>query len=244
MRPPAAATSPLHAARTPPNLRVYAVGDIHGRADLLVDAIARIDDDLARRPIEQAIEVYLGDYIDRGPDSKTVIDLLSIRLVKNRAVCLRGNHEALMEDFLRDPANLHPWLQLGGKQTLASYGVRLRPGAGTETEMHSRFWSAFPRAHEMFLQCLRYSFCCGDFLFVHAGIRPGVAIEQQHFHDLLWIRREFLNSAQDHGKYVVHGHTPVGHPDIRSNRMNIDTGAWRTGTLTCVAIEGSAILVL
>jgi len=225
-------------------MRVYAIGDIHGRADLLADAIARIDDDRARRPIGHAIEVYLGDYIDRGPDSKTVIDLLSVRLVKNQAICLRGNHEALMEDFLRDPANLDPWLQLGGMQTLASYGVGLHAGTETAIDTHRRFWCAFPRAHEMFLQCLRYSFCCGDFLFVHAGIRPGVAVAQQHFHDLLWIRREFLDSLQDHGKYVVHGHTPVGHPDIRSNRMNIDTGAWRSGTLTCVAIEGTAILVL
>src|SRR5438552_1610773 len=203
MRPPAAAIPPSLAAKTPANTRVYAIGDIHGRADLLIDATARIDDDLARRPVEHAIEVYLGDYIDRGPDSKTVIDLLSVRLVKNHAVCLRGNHEALMEDFLRDPANLHPWLKLGGTQTLASYGVGLRPGVETEIDTHRRFWRAFPRAHEMFLQCLRYSFCCGDFLFVHAGIRPGVAIEQQHFHDLLWIRREFLNSPLDHGKYIV-----------------------------------------
>ena len=225
-------------------MRVYAVGDIHGRADLLADAIARIDDDRARRPVEHAIEVYLGDYIDRGPDSKTVIDLLSVRLVKNRAVCLRGNHEALMEDFLRDPANLDPWLQLGGIQTLASYGISLRPGIETAIDLHRRFWAAFPRAHEVFLQCLRYSFCCGDFLFVHAGIRPGIAVAQQHFHDLLWVRSEFLDSTEHHEKYVVHGHSPVGHPDIRGNRMNIDTGAWRSGTLTCVAIEGAAILIL
>ena len=243
MRPPAAAN--FHSlAATPANMRIYAIGDIHGRADLLVDAIARIDDDLARRPIRHAIEVYLGDYIDRGPDSKTVIDLLSVRLVKNRAVCLRGNHEALLEDFLRDPANRDPWLQLGGMQTLASYGVGLRPRAETEIGTHRRFWRAFPRAHEIFLQCLRYSFCCGDFLFVHAGIRPGIPIRQQNFHDLMWIRDEFLSSSQDHGKFIVHGHTPVSHPDIRQNRMNIDTGAWRTGTLTCVAIEGSAILIL
>lgn len=117
MRPPIAAHSQSLAATTPANTRIYAIGDIHGRADLLADAIARIDDDIARRPIRETVEVYLGDYIDRGPDSKAVIDLLSVRLVKNRAVCLRGNHEALMEDFLRDPANLHPWLQLGGLQT-------------------------------------------------------------------------------------------------------------------------------
>jgi serine/threonine protein phosphatase 1 len=244
MRSPTATNSQFVAATTPANMRIYAIGDIHGRADLLVDAITRIDDDLARRPIEDAIEVYLGDYVDRGPDSKAVIDLLSVRLVKNRAVCLRGNHEAMMEDFLRDPANLHPWLQLGGMQTLASYGVSPRPRIDTEIDTHRRFWRAFPRAHEIFLQCLRRSFCCGDFLFVHAGIRPGVPIQQQNFHDLLWIRQEFLNSPRNHGKFVVHGHTPVPHPDIRQNRMNIDTGAWRTGTLTCAAIEGTAILVL
>jgi serine/threonine protein phosphatase 1 len=243
MRPPAAANSKLLTASTPANVRIYAVGDIHGRADLLADVIARIDDDLARRPIQHAIEVYLGDYIDRGPDSKTVIDLLSIRLVKNRAVCLRGNHEAMMEDFLRDPLELQSWLQLGGMHTLASYGVNLHQGE-SEIKKHRRFWQAFPRAHELFLQCLRYSFSCGDFLFVHAGIRPVVSIEQQDIRDMLWIRQEFLNSPRDHGKFVVHGHTPVPHPDIRSNRMNIDTGAWRTGTLTCAVIEGTTILIL
>jgi serine/threonine protein phosphatase 1 len=244
MRPPAATNSQSLAAATPANMRIYAIGDIHGRADLLLDVITRIDDDLARRPIGDAIEVYLGDYVDRGLDSKAVIDLLSVRLVKNRAVCLRGNHEALMENFLRDPASLHSWLKLGGMQTLASYGVNLRPGIDTEIDTHRRFWSAFPRAHEIFLQCLRGTFCCGDLLFVHAGIRPGVSIERQNSHDLLWIRQEFLDSPLDHGKFVVHGHTPVPHPDIRRNRMNIDTGAWRTGTLTCAAIEGTTILIL
>jgi hypothetical protein len=102
----------------------------------------------------------------------------------------------------------------------------------------------FPRTHELFLQCLRYSFYCGDFLFVHAGIRPGIPIEQQDINDLIWIRHEFLDSAQTHEKFVVHGHTPVPHPDIRPNRINIDTGAWHTGILTCIAIEGTTILVL
>jgi serine/threonine protein phosphatase 1 len=245
MRPPSAANPQSIAASTPAGMRIYAVGDIHGRADLLLETIARIDEDLERRPVGHAFEVYLGDYIDRGPDSKTVIDLLSVRLVKNRAVCLRGNHEALMEDFLRGPAGLDPWLQLGGMHTLASYGVHPRAAkAETEVDTHRRFWRAFPRAHELFLQCLRYSFCCGDFLFVHAGVRPGIPIERQDLQDLLWIRHEFLDSAQDHGMLIVHGHTPVPHPDIRHNRINIDTGAWRTGTLTCIAIEGTTILVL
>jgi serine/threonine protein phosphatase 1 len=244
MRLPNIVNSQSLAATTPANMRIYAIGDIHGRADLLTDAIERIDDDIVRRPIRKTVEVYLGDYIDRGPDSKAVIDLLSVRMIKNRAVCLRGNHEALMEDFLRNPENLHRWLQLGGLQTLASYGIDLHPRTDTEIDTRRRFWRAFPRAHEIFLECLRYSFCCGDFLFVHAGIRPGIPIPQQDFNDLLWIRQEFLNSPRDHGKFVVHGHTPVQHLDIRKNRMNIDTGAWRTGTLTCAAIEGSAILVL
>ena len=245
MRPPPAAHSQSIAASTPADMRIYAVGDIHGRADLLIETIARIDDDLHRRPIEHAIEVYLGDYIDRGPHSKTVIDLLAVRLVKNRAVCLRGNHEALMEGFLQDPANLRPWLHVGGMQTLLSYGIYPRRGMiETEIDLYRRFRGAFPRTHELFLQCLQYSFCCGDFLFVHAGIRPGIPIQRQDFNDLLWIRHEFLDSARDHGKLVVHGHTPVPHPDIRHNRINIDTGAWQTGTLTCIAIEGTKILVL
>jgi serine/threonine protein phosphatase 1 len=239
------AVSPSIAAATPPDVRIYAVGDIHGRADLLSETLSRIDDDLRRRPITHAVEVYLGDYIDRGPDSKAVINLLAVRLVKNRAVCLRGNHEALMEGFLRDPACLHPWLQVGGLQTLASYGVDPRlTQIETDGELFLRFWDAFPRTHELFLQCLRNSFRCGDFLFVHAGIRPGIPIERQDINDLIWIRREFLASEDDHGWFVVHGHTPVPHPDIRHNRANIDTAAWRTGTLSCIAIEGSSILVL
>jgi serine/threonine protein phosphatase 1 len=244
MRPPSAANSRAVAASTPADTRIYAVGDIHGRADLLIETIARIDDDIRRRPIAHVVEIYLGDYIDRGPDSKTVIDLLATRLVRNRAVCLRGNHEALFEDFLRDPTVFPHWQQLGGMQTLASYGVHPRSGMDTAIDLHRRLLNAFPRAHELFLQCLHYWFGCGDFLFVHAGIRPNVPIEQQDPNDLLWIRHEFLNSMQDHGKFIVHGHTPVPHPDIRHNRIDIDTGAWRTGSLTCIAIEGTAILVL
>jgi serine/threonine protein phosphatase 1 len=235
--------TPLTAASLPRETRVYAVGDIHGRADLLDETIARIDEDLERRPTKYAIEVYLGDYVDRGPDSKSVIDLLAVRLVQNGAVCLRGNHEALMEAFLQDPAELQSWLPLGALQTFASYGISLRSRA-TATGLHRSFVAALPRTHELFLQCLRNSFRCGDFLFVHAGIRPGLPIELQDSSDMLWIRDEFLNSRQDHGVFVVHGHTPVPHPDIHHNRINIDTGAWRSGTLTCIAIEGSTILVL
>ncbi|MEH2539973.1 MULTISPECIES: metallophosphoesterase family protein [unclassified Bradyrhizobium] len=242
-RSPAAPSRSVNAS-APAGTRIYAVGDIHGRADLLSEIIARIDDDIRRRPIAHTVEIYLGDYVDRGPHSKTVIDLLTVRLVANHAVCLRGNHEAVMEGFLQDPAILQYWLQLGGMQTLASYGVELHDETATASEVHRRFLDAFPRAHQLFMQCLRNQFSCGDFLFVHAGIRPDVPIEHQDPNDLIWIRDEFLGSTRDHEQFIVHGHTPVPHPDIRHNRINIDTAAWRTGTLTCIAIEGSAILFL
>ncbi|WP_334432027.1 metallophosphoesterase family protein [Bradyrhizobium sp. AZCC 1610] len=231
-------------ASAPTDTRIYAVGDIHGRADLLSEITARIDDDIRRRPIAHTVEVYLGDYIDRGPHSRTVIDLLAVRLVANRAVCLRGNHEAVMEGFLQDPAILQYWLPLGGMQTLASYGIELHDETETASDLRLRFLDAFPRAHELFMQCLHNQFSCGDFLFVHAGIRPEIPIAQQDVNDLIWIRNEFLDSTRSHERFVVHGHTPVPHPEIRPNRINIDTCAWRTGTLTCIAIEGSTILFL
>jgi serine/threonine protein phosphatase 1 len=241
---PSAAPSRSVNASAPADTRIYAVGDIHGRADLLNEITARIDDDIRRRPIAHTVEVYLGDYIDRGPDSRTVIDLLAVRLVANRAVCLRGNHEAVMEGFLEDPTILPYWEQLGGMQTLASYGIELHDENETALNLHRRFVDAFPRAHELFMQCLRHQFSCGDFLFVHAGIRPDIPIEHQDINDLIWIRSEFLDSTRKHERFIVHGHTPVPHPDIRHNRINIDTCAWRTGTLTCIAIEGSTILFL
>ncbi|MCA1457809.1 serine/threonine protein phosphatase [Bradyrhizobium sp. BRP22] len=243
MRPPVAYPQYV-APSAPADTRIYAVGDIHGRADLLAETIARIDDDISRRPIRYVLEIYLGDYIDRGPDSKTVLDLLAVRLVRNHAVCLRGNHEELLQHFLHDPAVFADWRRLGCMQTLASYGVTPREMPVSEVNLQQRFLSVFPRAHMLFLQCLRDSFTCGDFFFAHAGVRPKVPIEQQNSEDLLWIRQEFLNSDEDHAKCVVHGHTPVPHPDIRHNRINIDTGAWRSGTLTCIAIEGTTVLVL
>lgn len=234
-------------AAVPTGTRVYAVGDIHGRSDLLTEIIARIDDDVRRRPIEHVIEVYLGDYIDRGPDSSGVLDLLAVRLVRRHAICLRGNHEAILERFLRQDADtLYHWAKLGGLQTLASYGIVPRSRSETESPLaiQRSLLEIFPREHELFLQCLRSSFVCGDFLFVHAGIKPGVPMNLQDPEDLFWIRDEFLKSELNHGKVIVHGHTPVDHPDIRENRINIDTGAWRTGILTCIAIEGATVLVL
>ena len=240
-----APTSPPPAFSTPPETRIYAVGDIHGRADLLAETLELIDEDLGRRPVTYAVEIYLGDYIDRGADSKGVIDLLAARLVQNNAICLRGNHEELLERFLHDPRMLKSWLTLGGLQTLASYGIHPQADRAEPPELlQARFRQAFPHAHALFLKCLKPWICCGDYLFVHAGIRPGVSFDRQSMHDLLWIRDEFLNSAHHHGKCIVHGHTPVRHPDLRPNRINIDTAAWQSGTLTCVVLEGTSIQFL
>ena len=236
---------PPLAASTPAGTRIYAVGDIHGRADLLREILERLDDDLSRRPITYSVEIFLGDYVDRGPDSREVIDLLAARMVQTRAICLRGNHEELMERFLCDPSALAPWLKLGGRQTLISYGVSSHPAeAANSAAVHRRFRDAFPETHQLFLRCLKPWICCGDYLFVHAGIRPAVPLAQQTMDDLLWIREGFLNFPMQHAKYVVHGHTPVAHPDVRSNRTNIDTGAWRSGTLTCAILEGATIQFL
>jgi serine/threonine protein phosphatase 1 len=231
--------------RVPPATRIYAIGDIHGRADLLAELVERIDEDLNRRPVEHAAEVYLGDYIDRGTDSKAVIDILCRRLVDRNAICLRGNHEAMLEAFLHDPDVLHDWIRLGALSTFTSYGVTVSSSSQlVPTELHRIFCDAFPRTHLLFLQCLRNLTTCGDYLFVHAGIRPGVPLQNQVQDDLIWIRNEFLHSKVDHRWMVVHGHTPVTHPQILSNRINIDTGAVFSGTLTCAVLEDASVSFL
>jgi serine/threonine protein phosphatase 1 len=230
-------------AALPPDTRIYAIGDIHGRSDLLRETIATIDDDLRRRPITYAAEVYLGDYIDRGADSKGVLDILTARMADNNVICLRGNHEAVLEDFLDDAKVYEGWRQIGALPTLASYGLSV-PKSATAADVQRALLAVFPYTHEVFLHSLRNSIRCGDYLFVHAGLRPNVALSAQDPYDLIWIREDFLNSTINHGVFVVHGHTPVPHPDIRANRINIDTGAYRSGVLTCIAIEGSEILVL
>ncbi|WP_100383117.1 metallophosphoesterase family protein [Bradyrhizobium canariense] len=232
--------------RLPDGVRVYAFGDIHGRADLLKKMFTMIDADIARNPMERPIEVFLGDYIDRGPDSSHTLDLLIERSRSRETVFLKGNHEAYCLEVLRDPAKLDEWRQFGGLQTLISYGIQppLNPSAAEQPGLIRAFIEAMPHAHLKFLQSLKPSFLCGDFFFVHAGVRPGIPLGEQREADLLWIRNEFLDSDENFGKFVVHGHTPVREPDIRSNRANIDTGAYATGNLTLLTIQGSSMLAL
>jgi serine/threonine protein phosphatase 1 len=205
-----------------------------------------IDADLARSMPPDPIQVFLGDYVDRGPDSKKTLDLLIQRSRTHKSVFLKGNHEAFMLEALRDPTKVEDWRQFGGLQTMISYGLQpsLNPGAEEQVDLIRRLTAALPDAHLKFLQRLEPKFVCGDFCFVHAGVRPGIPLDEQQEADLLWIRNDFLESEEHFGKYIVHGHTPVRTPDIRPNRINIDTGAYATGNLTLLTIEGNSMLAL
>lgn len=230
--------------KLPDGLRVYAISDVHGCADLLQQLFAVIDRDLATIGSRRAIHVFLGDYIDRGPDSNRTLELLMERGRNHESVFLKGNHEQFLLDVLDNPAKLQDWKQFGGLQTLASYGLRpsLNPDQAEQNELISALTQLIPSSQLHFLKGLRPRFVCGDFFFVHAGVRPGVALAKQQEQDLLWIREEFLNSSQNFGKYIVHGHTPVQEPDIRPNRINIDTGAYATGNLTLLTIQDDRLL--
>ena len=230
-------------ARVPSGMRIYAIGDIHGCADLLERGFAAIDNDIAELRTERVIHVFLGDYVDRGPDTKRTLDLLIDRSKKHEAIFVRGNHEQLMLDFLEQPAVLSEWWSMGGAPTLLSYG--LSPGSkrrpGEEFSLRNELAVAMPLSHRLFLASLRSAYSCGDFFFTHAGVRPGVALDLQREDDLMWIREPFLSSQVDFGKVVVHGHTPVREPEIRNNRINIDTGAYATGCLSILSIEDSRL---
>jgi serine/threonine protein phosphatase 1 len=212
----------------------------------LSELFVRIDDDLKARPVSSSIQVFLGDYIDRGPKSRQVIDLLIERRRQCDLLFLKGNHEDWALRFLSDPTALPAWLNIGGVNTLLSYGVV--PTRGDDPESQHKICAALrqamPDSHRRFIGGLVLSFTCGDFFFVHAGVRPGIPLQRQSQRDLLWIRDDFLLHEENFGMVVVHGHTPTYKPDIRSNRINIDTGAYATGQLTCLILEGSSVSFL
>jgi len=227
--------------------RIYAFGDIHGCTRLLEEAWQKVEDDLRQRalPLEHVLEVYLGDYLDRGPDSKGVVERLIQRRAARRALCLAGNHEDIALKALDDLKTFSRWLLLGAPETLISYGITppLRQ-AHDVARAHREYRAGFPESHRRFLRSLPLFHVNGSCLFVHAGLRPGVLLEHQSAADLTMIRQPFLGFRGDHGYLVVHGHTPVREPEIMRNRVNIDTGAFATGRLTCLAIEGCELRVL
>jgi serine/threonine protein phosphatase 1 len=222
------------------NHRVYVVGDIHGRSDLLDRIVEEIKRDIEQQPAAETLTVTLGDYVDRGPDSRGVLDRLVCNPFPTRYVALKGNHEELFEAFLSDPTVASQWRRLGGLETLHSYGVpvgSLMIGKGFE-EASSALRQVVPQEHLSFLASLKLSISIGEYFLCHAGVRPGVPLEHQRAEDLLWIRGEFLNSTMSFGKVVVHGHTPTESPEVLPTRINIDTGAFVTGRLTCLVLEG------
>jgi serine/threonine protein phosphatase 1 len=201
-----------------------------------------IREDLTAHPARDTLTVTLGDYVDRGPDSRGVLDRLVRNPFPTAYLALMGNHEQLLTAFLSDPSVMGHWRQLGAIETLHSYGVRagaLMP-ARDYGKTAAAFRDALPPEHLQFLLRLKTSFDAGSYFLCHAGIRPGVPFDRQSEEDLLWIREDFLDSRMDFGKVVVHGHTPVDQPDNLPNRINIDTGAFFTGRLTCVALEGAS----
>ena len=228
------------AARGKPGCRAYAVGDIHGRLDLLNLLIERIEQDISARPQAKTFIIFLGDLIDRGPESAGVVERLrTYRPAGARTIFLGGNHEEVLLRILDGSRGVLPsWLKFGGAECAESYGmdpVALRKL--DEDSAIALLQAKIPREHREFLESFADTFRFGDYLFVHAGIRPGIGLEEQDRSDLRWIREPFLGDAKEHGFIVVHGHTIVPRVEERRNRIAIDTGAYHSGVLTALAVE-------
>jgi len=224
---------------------VYAIGDVHGRLDLLEDLVAHIREDVAQHPSDSARSlIFLGDYVDRGPESRGVVDAVMSDLLPGfTTVRLMGNHEEAMLSFLDGESDGLDWLSFGGLETLLSYGVPLRslPNSGEAVKaLQAALIEAVPERHVAFFRNCLLHYSVGDYLFVHAGVRPGIPLEKQTQTDLLWIRDDFLRVRVPlPGRVVVHGHTICDLPQNRSQRINIDTGAFVSGRLTCLVLRGN-----
>jgi serine/threonine protein phosphatase 1 len=240
-------TSAWPSGSVPEGMRIYAVGDIHGRLDLLDRLLDLIQSDSETHGAARKHLVFLGDYIDRGSESRGAVSrLISEPPPGFSRVCLKGNHEAMLLAFLEDPGANANWLHNGGKEALLSYGVdpgivhdALFLGRAGLAEANAAFRALLPDDHLLFYRGLETCFRSGGYFFAHAGVRPGVALDSQDESDLIWIRGDFLRHPGDFGAVVVHGHTPAHAPEDLHNRIGIDTLAFRTDTLTAVALEGS-----
>jgi serine/threonine protein phosphatase 1 len=225
-------------AALPPGRRIYAIGDVHGCLERLTALHEAIAADLAERPVGDALLIHLGDYVDRGPDSAGVVALLAEgpAVAGSRAVNLMGNHELMMLNAVASQSAeaVELWLSNGGADTLHSWGV---PRA-----VKPALWSNYiPASHLVFLRDLALQHQEGPYLFVHAGVRPGVPAALQTRQDLLWMREPFLSWQGEFGAVVVHGHTPKPEPVVRPNRIGIDTGAVMGGVLTCAVLEDNRL---
>ncbi|WP_417456630.1 metallophosphoesterase family protein [Kordiimonas sp.] len=232
----------------PEGALVYAIGDIHGRFDLLQKLLTQIEEDrTARWGVENTYIVFLGDYVDRGFQSYEVIEYLANYAARGvTPIFLRGNHEELMLRFMEDPVEAQLWLSVGGPSTLVSYGIDLQSAelSGDILMASDMLIQKMPEHHLRFLKNLQTSWRLGDYFFVHAGLRPGVPLKAQRAKDLTTIRQDFTQSRHNFGVCVVHGHTGVKEPEHVGNRIGVDTGAFATGVLTAVVLEGEEVRFL
>ncbi len=233
-------------AAAPEGVTLYVIGDVHGRLDLLHALLRKIAYDAARSGDGETRElIFLGDYVDRGPDSKGVIDLILSTIAERdfwTVTALKGNHEAALLNFMEDPGSWPGWSQFGARETLSSYGVDPPDWQGGEEDWAraSRELSgAVPAAHKAFLRDLELTAERGDYLCVHAGVRPGQPLDRQIEQDLLWIRDDFLSSTRRLEKVIVHGHTPAEEAYLGDHRIGLDTGAYATSLLTAVKLKGT-----
>lgn len=226
--------------RVPDGVRVYAIGDVHGEVALLDALLAKITVEVTAAPELDHQFVFLGDYIDRGPDSRGVLERL-IGLARDyRCRFLKGNHEDAFLDILEGRTDDLPgWLRFGGRETLGSYGIAERSVAMGGPFLRAQLAQQVPMEHLDFLRSLELAVEIGDYLFVHAGVRPGVDLSRQAESDLMWIRREFLSHEGHHSHMIVHGHTISKEVDFLHNRIGVDTGAYATGTLSALVLEGA-----
>jgi serine/threonine protein phosphatase 1 len=221
--------------------RVWAVGDVHGCIDLLQALVTQIL--VMQSMLQPARIIFLGDYVDRGPSSRAVLDFLSDFQMRQAisASFIRGNHDHMMMEFLSKPEAGPSWKAIGGASTLSSYGVTPPPDHASPAVwklVWAQFKAAVPLAHRIFLESLSSSLEEGDYFFTHAGIVPGKSLDRQNPKDLMWIRNRFLQDQRVASKIVVHGHTPAAMPHSDHRRIGVDTGAYASGELTAVCLDG------
>jgi serine/threonine protein phosphatase 1 len=235
--------SPKAKPSVPDGVRLFVIGDIHGRHDLLAILSNKIDTKIAHTPAARNILIFLGDYIDRGVHSKEVIE--HIIALKNRrdieVIALKGNHEDRLLVFLENSATGASWFRFGGEAAVLSYGIKPATKEASPsyfTDIQTRLKAAMPQTHLEFLSNLPVTAECGDYFFVHAGVNPAYPLNRQNEADLIWIRETFLSSQKDFGKIIVHGHSIQFDVEFKPNRIGIDTGAYATGKLTCLVLEG------
>jgi len=239
----------LGQSAAPTDTRIYAIGDVHGYLQLLTSIHQKIRGDLENRPTGQYAIIFLGDYIDRGPDSAGCVQfLLNLCSEDNHVICLKGNHEDRLEQFLDNPLELaKSFFTYGGVECAQSYGVDMSEFRGTDKDILKvcdKLRKKIPYEHKRFYSQLSMTVTLGDYLFSHAGVRPGVSLEQQSDNDLMWIRSEFISNKSLYDKVIIHGHTPTYPMEILPNRINADTWAYDTGVLSCVELEGTGYRVI